>query len=554
MRNRYEYIVNTSKDFITLINRDYVYEVVNESYSRVVERSRDELIGVKVSEIWGEETFKLTLKGYLDRCFRGEEIHYIEKFRFGLEQRYMHVSYYPYRDGRTITHVLVFSHDITKLGKIESKLINYEYRDPLTGLFNRRSLDIILEMELEKARRSRSDTLRGVCFISIENLSEISQVHGQTIGDILLENSGLRIKSTLRNSDFIFRYEGNELVVVLTNMARNTDAAKVAGKIHEVITTPYENQGYTINLTCFIGVSVFPDDGETKEEIVKNAITALREAQKQESPFLLFNEQMNRRALEKLQMEKDLHRAFTKQQFELYYQPIVDVSGKIAGCEALIRWHHDEKGLVPPGSFIPLAEESGLIDEIGTWAIFNATKQISKWVDQYDLYVSINLSAREFENEELPEILQHALKQADSLHSRFIRLEITETEEMKNPEKAISRMKNLTDLGIQIYIDDFGTGLSSLSYLKKLPATTLKIDKVFIDEILESEDEVTFVDRIVSMAKSRGKTVIIEGVSKKEQFELLKEMECDFFQGFYFSKPVPATVFEEYLEAGGRLP
>ena len=208
--NKYEFIVNLSRDFITLINQDYVYEVVNESYCQVLKKERDQVLGQKVSDIWGKELFDSAIKPRLDECFSGKAVHYIDQFKFGLSQRYIHVSFYPYSDGDKITHALVFSHAITKLGKIESKLINYEYRDPLTGLFNKRSLDIILDMELEKAKRSKTEKLRALMIISLDNLSEVSHRYGYEIGDILLENTGIRIKEILRNSDYIFRLEGNE--------------------------------------------------------------------------------------------------------------------------------------------------------------------------------------------------------------------------------------------------------------------------------------------------------------------------------------------------------
>ncbi|HUX20838.1 MAG TPA: PAS domain-containing protein, partial [Spirochaetia bacterium] len=187
--DKYEYIVNRSKDFITLINRDYVYEIVNDTYCQIVGMEKAEVLNRKVSEIWGNERFEGSIKGYLDRCFQGENVHYIERFKFGLEQRYMHVSYYPYGDREgEVTHALVFSHDITKLGEIETKLINYQYRDPMTGLYNRRSLEIILDTEISKAKRSKGEHFRAVAFIGIENLSEVQRTYGASVGNVLLEN------------------------------------------------------------------------------------------------------------------------------------------------------------------------------------------------------------------------------------------------------------------------------------------------------------------------------------------------------------------------------
>lgn len=556
MEEKYEYIVNTSKDFITLIDRNYTYTIVNESYCKAIGKKKEEILNKTVSEVWGQERFQNTLKNYLDKCFTGKEIHYVEKFKFGDDQKYMHVSYYPYFDSKQVevTHVCVFSHDITKLGEIESKLINYEYRDPVTGLFNRRSLEIILDMELEKAKRSEYENLRGILYIAIENLTTISRQHGHNIGNILLENTGVKVKEILRQSDYVFRYEGNELVVILSRLARNTDAAKVAEKILEALTTPYNYRDFSIVMDCYIGIAIYPEDGEERETILGHAISALGEAKNQKKHYLLFNPDIHKQAIHKLELERDLQKAFHNGEFILHYQPIVDKKSKIIGAEALIRWNHPALGFISPGQFIPLAEEAGLVKEIGKWALFTATKQVKQWLEFYQLYVSINLSAPEFSNSLLPEIVESALRQAENLDPGCLKLEITESQGMLFPEKSIDRMEKMKELGIQIYIDDFGTGQSSLNYLKKLPAEVLKIDKIFVEEIVENLNELSFLENIIALAKRRGKKVIIEGVSDEGKYQKLKDLECDAMQGFYFAKPVPPEEFEQFLREGGNLP
>lgn len=556
MEEKYEYIVNTSKDFITLIDRNYTYTIVNESYCKAIGKKKEEILNKTVSEVWGQERFQNTLKNYLDKCFTGKEIHYVEKFKFGDDQKYMHVSYYPYFDSKQVevTHVCVFSHDITKLGEIESKLINYEYRDPVTGLFNRRSLEIILDMELEKAKRSEYENLRGILYIAIENLTTISRQHGHNIGNILLENTGVKVKEILRQSDYVFRYEGNELVVILSRLARNTDAAKVAEKILEALTTPYNYRDFSIVMDCYIGIAIYPEDGEERETILGHAISALGEAKNQKKHYLLFNPDIHKQAIHKLELERDLQKAFHNGEFILHYQPIVDKKSKIIGAEALIRWNHSALGFISPGQFIPLAEEAGLVKEIGKWALFTATKQVKQWLEFYQLYVSINLSAPEFSNSLLPEIVESALRQAENLDPCCLKLEITESQGMLFPEKSIDRMEKMKELGVQIYIDDFGTGQSSLNYLKKLPAEVLKIDKIFVEEIVENLNELSFLENIIALAKRRGKKVIIEGVSDEGKYQKLKDLECDAMQGFYFAKPVPPEEFEQFLREGGSLP
>ncbi len=556
MDKKYEYIVNASKDFITLIDRDYVYTVVNDSYCRAIGKEKEEVLNRAVPEVWGEELFEEKLKGYIDRCFAGEEVHYIEKFKFGVYQRYMHVSYYPYfdGDGETVSNVCVFSHDITKLGEIESKLINYEYRDPVTGLFNRKSLEIILDMELEKARRSEKERLRGILYIGIENLTDISRTHGHNIGNILLENAGLKVKEMVRRSDYVFRFEGNEFVVILSRLAKDTDSAKVAEKILDALSAPYNYMDFTISLETYVGIALFPRDGKERDVLLENAIHALEEAKREDKGYLLFDADLHKLAVEKLSLERDLYRAFNTGQFELYYQPIVDENRTIRGAEALIRWHHPRLGLIAPAGFIPLAEETGVVSEIGKWAIFTATKQVKKWLKGYDLYVSINISAPEFENGILREVISAALRQAGDLDPSKLVLELTESEGILSPERTLTRMNEIINLGVQIYIDDFGTGLSSLQYLKILPTQALKIDKAFVDAIEENPAELEFLQRIIALVKARGKRVVVEGVATEGQYHLLRRIGCDRMQGYYFSHPVTAEYFTTLLEAGGRLP
>jgi len=549
----YEYIVNISKDFITLINRDYVYEIVNDSYCTEMGRSREEIINRSVAEIWGKEKFENSLKRYLNQCFEGREVHYIDTFKFGPFEKYMHVSYYPYRENDETTHVAVFSHDITSVGEIESKLTNYEYRDAVTGLFNRRSLDVILDKEIEKAKRSKYEKLRAVLFVSLENLAKVNQVYGHEIGDLLLENSGLRIRRTLRSSDFVFRFAGSELAAILTNIAKNTDAGKVAQKIYNNVAVPYRFKETDINITCHIGIALYPDDGADKSTIVQKAASALAEAKKRNMDFLLFDASLHEQAVARLGLESQIAKAFEKGQFELHYQPVVDLNGKIHGAEALIRWNHPERGCILPMDFIPIAEETGLIIPIGRWALFTACRQISAWMKKHKLYVSINLSAKEFSDSTLLEAIQKAIKQSQDFDPAYLKLEITETKCMDDPEKTIKQMQSLLDIGVETFIDDFGTGYSSLGYLKRLPAVTLKIDKLFIDALVESQDEQDYLTHIIRTVKSRKKKVLVEGVSSREQFELLKAMACDQMQGYLFSKPVPAEEFEKLLARDSLL-
>ncbi|HUX12691.1 MAG TPA: EAL domain-containing protein [Spirochaetia bacterium] len=548
MPDKYEYIVNRSGDFITLINREYVYEIVNDTYCETIGKKRSDVLHRSVPEIWGADRFESTIKPYLDRCFSGESVHYLERFKFGLEQRYMHVSYYPFSErGAETTHALVFSHDVTKMGEIEAKLMNYEYRDPLTGLFNRRSLEILLDMELEKARRARQERLRALLFIGVENLTEVNRQYGHGIGNVLLENTGLRIKECIRNSDYVFRFEGSELVVILSFLARETDAAKVAEKIVESVSTPYRYRENDISLVCRVGVALYPGDADNRDSLIRCSIAALNEAVRRGKDFLLFDPGMHDRAVQRLFMEGHLRHAFECDQFELYFQPILRADRTVEGAEALIRWRLPGRGTIVPGEFLPLAVESGVINAIGRWVLFAAVREIGRIQDRYPIYIAVNMTASDFEDTDFPDVVRSAIEQKPPVIPGRLKIEITESECMNRPDMAVSRIRELNDLGVEVYVDDFGTGQSSLSYLKNLPASTLKIDRTFVDALIDHPEDLSFIENIVTLVKSRGKRVIAEGVTSERQAELLLHVGCNALQGFLFSEPLPAARFEQFL-------
>lgn len=546
----YSFVLNHCREFLTLINRDYVYEVANDSYCAALEKSRDEIIGASVAEIWGADLFESSLKGYLDRCLAGEHVSYIEKFQFGAEKRYMNVNYYPYpRPDGNATHVLVSSHDITNLGELEAMLMNYEYRDPVTGLFNRKSLEVLLEVELLKAQRGADTTRRALFFIDIENLPEISRRHGYDIGDYVLENTAVRVKELVRDSDYVFRFRGNELALILSHLAQESDVERVATKIVQAVTTPYRLYEAVIAPTCRIGAAVYPHDARSSEEMLRNAATALADAVRDDQEFKRFDREANRRTSHRISMESSLRRAFEREQFELYFQPIVRARGGIEGAEALIRWNLPDRGIVRPGEFLPIAEESGMMDSISRWAIFSAVRHLRQIWERYPIYLSVNMTAKDFESADLLEILRAALGQTNGQVSpNCLKLEITETDAMRRHEAAVSRMNALQEQGFEVYIDDFGTGHSSLAYLRSLPASTIKIDKSFIDTLAADAAEAPFVKYIIDLLKIRGKRVVAEGVTTAEQVERLREMGCDSFQGFYFAEPLPFSAFERFLE------
>lgn len=554
MNSKYEYIVNQSRDFITLINKEYIYEVVNDSYCAGMNKKKEEIVGKKVYEIWGKDRFNNVIKKDIDKCFAGEEVHLIDKFKFGDKEKYIHVTYYPYYENNEIAAALVFSHDITKIQEMEIKLFDYEFKDELTGLFNKKSFDIILEMELYKAERSKSEKTRALLIINIVNLSRINQLYGYETGDLILEKTGIRIKSLLRNSDFVFRFYEKEFAVILTSVAENIDISVVVEKICNEISKPLMYKNNELSLDCNIGISLYPYDGTTPNEILNNALSSVREAKNLQKKYLFFNKEIQNKIIKDTEIEIEIKTAIKNNQFELFYQPIVDCEQKIVGAEALIRWRHPKKGIIPPIDFIPIAEETRTIIDMGRWAISEVCEQLKKWRKQYDIYISVNFSTIEFDDPKFITMVKNVIDKTGLTDINSLKIEITETNAMSNFDESIKKMEELKKMGIDIFIDDFGIGYSSLSYLKRLPSDIIKLDKLFIDNITTDENERKFAESIITMVKSREKKVIVEGVSCREQFEILKQFGCNKLQGYYFSKPVTVKEFERYLNSGGKLP
>lgn len=553
--DRFEFIVNRSPDFITLINADYFYEFANDAYCAAVGKSFDDVVGHSVEEIWGEDKFTTSIRPVLDRCLEGEVVEYIDAFRFGSFEKQMHVTYYPYSeddDGRPYS--LVFSHDITHLSEIETRLTRYEYFDPLTGLLNRRSLHVILDKEIYRGQRSEEDVYHALAFISLQNFAQVHQTYGPEFADLLLENTGLRVKETVRESDYVFRFDGTDLTVLLTDIKQAADAAIVAEKIHDAISVPYSYEGIDVRLSSVIGVSIYPTDGTSSQTLIQNANSAIVEANKTQAPYLLYDSETHEKAIARVTLKSELRRAFESRQFVLHYQPFVERDGTIVGAEALIRWNHPDRGLLYPGAFIGVAEETRLITAIDKWALFEVCNELAKWEDVSDFFISINISARDLLDEYLVEATQQALAAAGNIRPERLKLELTESISMDDPGRSIETMRALIDLGLDVWIDDFGTGQSSLSYLKHLPATVLKIDRVFIEQIADNADDRDYLQSIVTAIRSRGKKVIIEGVSTREQMDQLTDVRFEYLQGFYFSKGVPAADLRKLVSVGRPLP
>ncbi len=393
-----------------------------------------------------------------------------------------------------------------------------------------------------------------VLLIDLDNFKNVNDSLGHHAGDQLLQQLATRLVGSLREGDTVARLGGDEFVLILVNVASEEDASVVAQKILKLDTEPCTIDGHELFVTYSIGISFYPKDGEDAETLLKNADAALYRAKKQGGNNAQFcSAEMNAKALQRLTLENNLRNALKRQEFLLHYQARVDLhSGEITGMEALVRWQHPEQGLlIPPGQFIPVAEDSGLIVPLGAWVLHTACAQNKAWqaAGFKPVCIAVNLSARQFRQQDLVELVTRILQET-GLDAAYLELELTESMIMQNVEAAIATLTRLKAIGVKFSIDDFGTGYSSLSYLKRFPIDSLKIDQSFVRDISTDPDDAAITKTIISMAHDLGLRVIAEGVETQEQETFLRLHHCDEIQGYFFSKPVPAKEFEVLLSKG----
>ena len=422
------------------------------------------------------------------------------------------------------------------------------YHDALTGLPNRPLFMDRLIVALAQA--SRANQKLAVFFLYLDRFKDINDSLGHSIGDSLLKAVAERIRRCVREGDTLARFGGDEFTLLIPKIENIEDAAKIAQKISETLKIPFLIGDREMFVTTSIGIGIFPGDGHDPETLVRNADTAMYRAKDQgRDNYQLYAPAMNARALERLALENMLRKALSQNELVLHYQPIVELGSKnIVGLEALIRWQHPEQGLLSPAHFISAAEVSGLIVPIGNWVMLTATKQLRQWQKRIDpdLTVSVNLSARQFQQADLVSSVLQVLDEA-GIEPQSLELEITESNAMQNAENTIYTLQELKALGVRIAMDDFGTGYSSLNYLKRFPIDTLKLDQSFVSEVTTDRTDAAIVSAVISLAHSLDLIVVAEGVETEEQLAFLRQERCDRIQGFLFSAPMPAEELEPYL-------
>lgn len=465
----------------------------------------------------------------LDRVAQGETS---SVFVDTTDGRTMHIVDRPMAGGGwVVTH-----EDVSGRRQAEAKVAHMAHHDALTGLPNR----LLFRERLEQALKwiPRGDFL-AVHYLDLDNFKNINDTLGHPIGDDLLKVVADRLRGCIREVDTIARLGGDEFAIVQTRIGQPSDAAELAARIREVITAPYELSDHQVVVDTSIGISISPNDGSDPDQLLKNADMALYGAKAGgRGTYRFFESEMDARMTVRRNLDLDLRKALVRGEFELYYQPLVNLErNEINGCEALLRWHHPERGLISPAEFIPVAEETGLITRLGEWVIRTACAEAATWPGH--LKVAVNVSPVQFKNDNVAQIVISALA-ATGLPAGRLEIEITEAILMQHTEATLAILHQLRELGVRIAMDDFGTGYSSLSYLRRFPFDKIKIDQSFIRDLSDEGDSAAIVRAVTSLADSFRMTTTAEGVETEQQRKIAKALGCTEMQGYLFSRPRPA--------------
>jgi diguanylate cyclase (GGDEF)-like protein/PAS domain S-box-containing protein len=453
------------------------------------------------------------------------------------------------RRGQVTGAVMVF-HDVTAARTMWQRLSYLAHHDYLTELPNRLLLNDRLTQAMAAAHR-RQQRL-AVLFVDVDRFKHINDSLGHAIGDQLLLSVAGRLVASVRSADTVSRQGGDEFVILLSTISRAEDAALSANKILTALSMPHHIKEHDLQITVSMGIGIYPEDGTDAESLVKNADIAMLNAKDNgRNNYQFFKPEMNEYGLERQSLESDLRHALDRREFMLHYQPKMDLETEvITGAEALIRWRQAGQRIVPPEKFIPIAEQCGYIVPIGQWVLREACHQIQSWLDAglSPMPVAINISAVELRSKDFVQGV-HAVLQETGLDPRYLEFELTETAIMQNPKSTIAVLHALKDMGVQLTLDDFGTGFSSLSYLKGFPIDALKIDKSFVHGLCTNAGDANIVSAVINMGKSFGLRVIAEGVETREQFLMLQAQQCAEGQGYYFQRPVASDEFTQCLRS-----
>ncbi len=536
----YAKIFETTAEGLMITDENAQILEVNPALTQLTDFTEDDVLGRKAGFLYeGDEDSPLHKQISRSIQLRGEwqgEVGMRRKCGPGFPA-WLTITRVPEDKNRPAHFVGVFA-DISRLKESEAQLNHLAHHDTLTGLPNRLLFNDRLEHALIRARREQS--VLAVMFLDLDHFKTVNDTFGHPAGDVLLRQVAGRLSDCVREDDTIARLSGDEFIIILEEVERPEGPGHVAEKLLEALKRPVELEGTEIYISASIGISLYPNDGDDVTSLVRNADVAMYKAKEQgRHTYRFYKEEMTHHAFERMTLETHLRQAIERNELKLVYQPQFDLADRRPVClEALLRWHHPSLGVIEPERFIPIAEETGMIEAIGAWVIRRACSEIAAWSKAgiAPCPLAINLSVRQLDLGDLAATVESALKDS-GLEAANIELELTETALMRRPEHHAHTLNALRKLGVRLAIDDFGTGYSSLAYLKRFPVDRLKIDHSFVQGIPEDRNDTAIIQAIIAMAHSLDLTVVAEGVEMPEQLDYLRQAGCDQAQGYLLGRP-----------------
>jgi diguanylate cyclase (GGDEF)-like protein/PAS domain S-box-containing protein len=560
---RYRFIVSNSPDIIYMLDRRGFFTFINDRVTDLLGHKSQDLIGEHFSALVHEDDLVLAEHVFNERRtgqrasqnveLRLKSLHpEIHSKTFESNSIIIELSsmglYNCSEDNTPFLGTYGVARDISERKKAQEMIHFQAYHDLLTRLPNRELFRDRLELSLSQAERKNSSL--AVLFLDMDGFKFINDSLGHVVGDNLLQHVACRLQETLRDGDTVSRVGGDEFNILVPELQHRSEAGVVAKKIHEAFSHPIVLDNHEITISFSIGISLFPDDAKSTEELIKNADMAMYHIKgRGKNGYEYFSDHMQSIYEHRHSIEQDIHKALISHQFEAYYQPQYDISSnKIVGVEALIRWNHPERGLITPDSFIPVAEEIGLICELGLFMLHSGCRQLRSWLDQgiEPVKLSINVSAFQLADSSFESTLCGLISEY-RLPNNLLMVEITESALMQEMDLIVPRLKNLVKCGIGICIDDFGVGYSSLSYLQTLPIETLKIDRSFLNFSLDEPEKACIIKAIVAMARELNLNIIVEGVEYQKQLDYIRDIDCNIAQGFLLGLPSTASQVTKLL-------